>query len=127
MEHVITSMMILKYSIKASWEEANKIKDDFLYHQIYKGNRPDEFYNRPTILDEKSLCSIANADLAIAYQFVELEYSVEKAISNAKFIKLFKANLLENLRTKFNDGNYDQVQDLKVLDHVILSREDRDE
>ena len=127
MEHVIRSMLTIKYSITASWEEAEKIMNEFFHRQVYKGNMPDEFYNRPTILKENSLCRTTNISLVVAYQIVELEYSVEKTLTDVKFLRLFKAQFLMNLRKRYEVDNYDQIQDLKVLDHVILSREDSDD
>ena len=127
MEHVITSVLILKYSISANIEKSNEIINNFVYNQVYKGNRPDEFFNRPETQDKKSQCYIVNDNFVIAYQNIELEHSVKKTLTNSEFLKLFKANLLKNLRTKFEDSNYDLIQDLKVLDHVILNRSDRDE
>jgi hypothetical protein len=75
--------------------------NEFFYQQVYKGNKPEEFCNRPTILEQHSLCSLANNNFAIAYQIAKLENSVEKSLTNTGFLRLYKANFLNNLRRRY--------------------------
>lgn len=130
MYYKFKTVLCIRYELTTSLDkEIIAILGDFVKLKISKGNRPEEFANRPTVIKDSRPFILNNkSNFSTAYQFVEVEFDVSN-LNEKELLEYVNEYVQSNFKTRYADSEelFDKISNTTILNIDIIEKTVKEE